>query len=196
MNAENTLLNDYFLNDVNITSNIRNKGEYKYFYIGENSSETDKSFLYFSTMWYTEKITKDMEILSSCYNNINTGQLFYNKATKKYNLFIYKNVMDNRNENLSLNLHRIINITPQKIIDNKKNNSKNLTEKDYQNIKNSKIFLASFDYIILNEIDMRILLININTGKFVTLFRKSGIDKEKTERPQLIDIVILLFKEQ
>ena len=186
MNAENTLLNDYFLNDVNITSNIRNKGEYKYFYIGENSSETDKSFLYFSTMWYTEKITKDMEILSSCYNNINTGQLFYNKATKKYNLFIYKNVMDNRNENLSLNLHRIINITPQKIIDNKKNNSKNLTEKDYQNIKNSKIFLASFDYIILNEIDMRILLININTGKFVTLFRK----------PQLIDIVILLFKEQ
>ena len=180
MNAENTLLNDYFLNDVNITSNIRNKGEYKYFYIGENSSETDKSFLYFSTMWYTEKITKDMEILSSCYNNINTGQLFYNKATKKYNLFIYKNVMDNRNENLSLNLHRIINITPQKIIDNKKNNSKNLTEKDYQNIKNSKIFLASFDYIILNEIDMRILLININTGKFVTLFRKSGIDKENT----------------
>ena len=41
MNTENALLKDYFLNDVNITSDIRAKGEYKYFYMGENSSETD-----------------------------------------------------------------------------------------------------------------------------------------------------------
>ena len=114
MNEENSLLKDYFLNDVNITSDIREIGEYKYFYLGENSSETDKSFLYFSTMWYTEKITKDMEIISSCYNPVNTSQLFYNKKTKLYNLYIYKNIIDNRNENISLKLHKIINIIPQK----------------------------------------------------------------------------------
>ena len=116
MNADNTLLDDNFLNDVNITSDVRAKGEFKYFYIGENSSETDKSFLYFSTMWYTEKITKDMKIISSCYNHINTGQLYYNTKTKIYNIFIYKNVLDSKNENLSLKLRRIINIEPYKEI--------------------------------------------------------------------------------
>ena len=50
MSFEKAYLKDDFLNDVSITSDIRAKGEYKYFYIGENSSETDKSFLYFSTM--------------------------------------------------------------------------------------------------------------------------------------------------
>jgi len=180
MNTENALLKDYFLNDVNITSDIRAKGEYKYFYMGENSSETDKSFLYFSTMWYTEKITKDMEIISSCYNPINTGQLFYDKKAKIYKIFIYKNNIDNRNENLSLKLHKIINITPHKKSDNQDTNPKKKEEKDYQNIQNSKIFLASFDYILLNENDARILLININTGKYITIFSKSGLDKDNT----------------
>ena len=89
MNVENALLKEYFLQDVNITSDIRAKGEFKYFYIGENSSETDKSFLYFSAIWYTEKITNDMVIICSCYNHINTAQLYYNKKMNKYNLFIY-----------------------------------------------------------------------------------------------------------
>ena len=182
MNVENNSFNDFFLNGVDITSNIRAKGEYKYFYIGENSSETDKSFLFFSTMWYSEKVTKDMEIICSCYNRINTAQLFYNKKTKKYNLFIYKNIIDNRNENLSLKLLRIIQITPQIKMDNNmnKNSKKNLTEKEYHNIKNGKICLASYDYILLNEYDSRIILIKINTGEFVTLFSASGIEKENT----------------
>ena len=178
MNGENSLLKDYFLNGVNITSDIRAKGEFKYFYIGENSSETDKSFLYFSTMWYTEKITKDMQIVCSCYNHISTGQLYYNTKTKIYNLFIYKNVMDNKNENLSLKLHRIINIAPLKRNFNQNNNQKNQEEKEYQSIMNSKVYLASQDFILLNEIDSRILLININTGKFITIFRKSYDDNE------------------
>ena len=180
MNTDNALLKDYFLNDVTITSDIRAKGEYKYFYIGENSSETDKSFLYFSTMWYTEKITKDMEIISSCYNPINTAQLFYNKKTKIYSIFIYKNKIDNRNENISLKLHKIIKIAPHKKNDDQNSNPKNKEDKDYQNIQNSKIFLASFDYILLNENDTRILLININTGKYITIFSRSGLDKDNT----------------
>ena len=68
MNNDNLEYNDSFLNDINITSNIRAPGEYKYFYCGENNTETDKSFLVFSTMWYTEKVTENMEIISSCYN--------------------------------------------------------------------------------------------------------------------------------
>ena len=178
MNVENASLKEYFLQDVNITSDIRAKGEFKYFYIGENSSETDKSFLYFSAIWYTDKITSDMEIIFSCYNHINTAQLYYNKKIKKYNLFIYKNEVDYRNENISLKLHRIINITPSKKNHNQNNNTKNQTEKDYQSIMSSKIFLASKDYILLNEPDLRVLLININTGKFLTLFRKSSEENE------------------
>ena len=108
MNAENALLKEYFLNDVNITSSIRAPGEFKYFYMGENSSETDKSFLYFSSLWHSEKVTKDMEIICSCYNNINTGQLFYNKKTQNYNLFIYKNIIDYRNENIIKYLFKYI----------------------------------------------------------------------------------------
>ena len=178
MSFEKAYLKDDFLNDVSITSDIRAKGEYKYFYIGENSSETDKSFLYFSTMWYTEKITKDMEIICSCYNHINTGQLFYNKQTKLYNIYIYKNKIDNKNENISLKLYRIINIAPLKRNINQSNNPKNQHEKDYQSIMSSKIFLASNDYILLNEIDARVLLININTGKYITIFRKNIEDND------------------
>ena len=178
MNGENVLSKDYFLNDVNITSDIREKGEFKYFYIGENSSESDKSFLYFSAIWYTEKITSDMEIICSKYNHINTAQLYYNKKTKKYNLLVYKNNVDYRNENISLKLHKIINIIPFKRNYSQNNNSKNQAEKDYQNIMNTKIFLASKDYILLNEPDTRILLININTGKFITIFRKSYEENE------------------
>ena len=133
MNGENVLSKDYFLNDVNITSDIREKGEFKYFYIGENSSESDKSFLYFSSIWYTEKITSDMEIICSKYNHINTAQLYYNKKTKKYNLLVYKNNVDYRNENISLKLHKIINIIPFKRNYSQNNNSKNQAEKDYQN---------------------------------------------------------------
>ena len=178
MNVENALLKEYFLQDVNITSDIRAKGEFKYFYIGENSSETDKSFLYFSAIWYTEKITNDMVIICSCYNHINTAQLYYNKKMNKYNLFIYKNEVDYRNENISLKLHRIINISLSKKNYHQNNNAKHQTEKDYQSIINSKIFLASKDYIILNEPDLRVLLININTGKFLTIFRKSPEENE------------------
>ena len=178
MNVDNALSKDYFLQDVNITSDIRAKGEFKYFYIGENSTESDKSFLYFSAIWYTERITNDMEIICSCYNQINTAQLYYNKKIKKYNLFIYKNEIDYRNENISLKLHRIINITPLKKNYNHNNNTKNQKEKEYHTIINSKIFLASKDYILLNEPDLRVLLININTGKFLTLFRKSLDENE------------------
>ena len=72
---------DNFLNAVDITSTIRAKGEYKYYYCGENNSETDKSFLAVATMWYNDRITSDMEILASCHNPLNTAQLFFNNET-------------------------------------------------------------------------------------------------------------------
>ena len=61
---------------------------------------------------------------------------------------------------------------------NQINNPKNQHEKDYQSIMSSKIFLASNDYILLNEIDARVLLININTGKYITIFRKNIKDND------------------
>ena len=102
---------EYFLNSVDITSNIRTKGEYKYYYCGENNSESDKSFTAISTMWFNEKITSDMEILSSCYNPINTAQIFYNNKTNTYTVLVYKNIIDYRNENMQLKLLHNVNLS-------------------------------------------------------------------------------------
>ncbi len=180
MNNDNLEYNDSFLNDINITSNIRAPGEYKYFYCGENNTETDKSFLVFSTMWYTEKVTENMEIISSCYNSINTAQLFLNKKTNLYNLFIYKNIIDYKSENMSLKLLKIINLPSKNKSDNQNsktiNGSKN--DKDYLNNMNSKIYFASNNYILLNETDCRILLIDIYTSSYLTIFSKTFEEKE------------------
>ena len=184
MNDDISGYKDEFLNDVNITSNIRAPGEYKYFYSGENSTETDKSFLFFSTMWFTEKVTENMEIISSCYNSINTAQLFFNKKTNLYNLFIYKNKIDYRNENMSLKLFKIINIALQNKTDNQNNannnrmNNNTKFDKDFLNNINTKIYFASNNYILLNELDNRILLIDIDNNSYITIFSKIYEEKE------------------
>ena len=181
MNSQNSDYNDSFLNDVNITSNIRAPGEFKYFYCGDNYSETDKSFLVFSTMWHTERVTENMEIIHSCYNSQSTAQLFINKNTNLYNLFIYKNIIDYRNENLSLQLIKIINFQPKSKYDSQNNIKINImakNDKDYLNIMKSKIYFASNNFILLNENDCRILLIDINNASYITIFSKSFEEKE------------------
>ena len=50
MNFDNFTEEGSFLNAVNITSNVRAPGEYKYYYCGEKNSSSDKSFLSISTM--------------------------------------------------------------------------------------------------------------------------------------------------
>ena len=184
MENNNIDLSNSFLNEVNITSNIRAPGEFKYFYCGENNTETDKSFLVFSTMWYTERVTDDMEIISSIYNSNNTVQLFLNKKNDLYNLFIYKNIVDYKNENMSLKLLKILNIVPkiklEKQINNNKTNNTNKTysKKEYSSLMNTKIFFASNNFILLNEIDLRIMLIDIYEGTFVNLYCKNNDEKE------------------
>jgi hypothetical protein len=172
----------YFLNEVNITSNIRGPGEYKYFYFGENNSGSDKSFLVFSTMWYTDRITDNMEIICSCYNSNNIAQLYINKMTNLYNLYIYKNIIDYKNENMSLKLLKIINIIPTNKSEqnniSKSNTNQIKNEKGYMNYMNAKIYFASNNYILLNEKDYRILLIDLNTSNYITIFSKNFEDKE------------------
>ena len=182
MNNDNLDFKDNFLNEVNITSNIRGPGEYKYYYFGENNSGSDKSFLVFSTMWYTDRITDDMEIICSCYNSINIAQLYINKMTNLYNLYIYKNIIDYRNENMSLKLLKIINIIPTNKSEqnniSKSNTNQTKNEKDYINYMNAKIYFASKNYMLLNEKDCRILLIDLNTSSYTTIFSKNYEDKE------------------
>ena len=184
MNNENFNYKDSFLKDINITSNIRSPGEFKYFYCGENSSETDKSFLVFSTMWSTERITDNMELISSCYNSVNTAQLFFNKKTYFYNLFIYRNIIDYKNENMSLKLFKIINIEAKnknkfdiQNNDIKINNTKK-NKTDYLYLINTKIYFASNNYVLLNEFDSRILLIDINSASYMEIFSKPFSEKE------------------
>ena len=162
---------DSFLNEVDITSKIRAPGEYKYYYCGENNSETDKSFLVVSSMWYTEKITEDMELHASCYNPTNTAQLFLNTKTNIYNIFVYQNIIDYHNENMTLKLIQQINLSSKYKIEN--TSSKNEFEKI-----TVKMYFVSNNYILLNEIDYRIILIDIENGNFITIFNKTSEQKE------------------
>ena len=160
-----------FLNEVDITSRIRAPGEHKYYYCGENNSESDKSFLVVSSMWYTEKITEEMELQSSCYNSINTAQIFLNTKTNIYNILIYQNIIDYHNENMTLKLTHQINIPSKYKIES-------INNKNEQDKTIVKIFFVSNEYILLNEIDYRIILIEIETCNFITIFSKTSEEKE------------------
>ena len=160
-----------FLNEVDITSKIRAPGEHKYYYCGENNSESDKSFLVVSSMWYTNKITEDMELQASCYNSNNTAQIFLNIKTNIYNIFVYQNIIDYHNENMTLKLFQQINL-PSKY---KLEGINNRNEIDKTTVK---IFFVSSNYILFNEIDYRIILIEIETGNFITIFNKTSEEKE------------------
>ena len=162
---------DYFLNSVDITSKIRAPGEYKYYYCGENNSETDKSFLVVSSMWFNEKITSDMEILASCYTPINTAQLFYNNTTKSFNIMIYKNIIDYRNENMILKLIHQVNIPANFKIDTTNNEIK-------IDIKKVKIFLVGKNYLLINIFDLNILLLDYISGNYITIFSRIFEEKE------------------
>ena len=162
---------DYFLNSVDITSKIRAPGEYKYYYCGENNSETDKSFLVVSSMWFNEKITSDMEILASCYNPINTAQLFYNNTTKYFNIMIYRNIIDYRNENMILKLINRVNIPANFKIDTTNNEIK-------IDIKKVKIFLVGKNYLLINIFDLNILLLDYINGNYITIFSRIFEEKE------------------
>ena len=151
-----------FLNEVDITSRIRAPGEHKYYYCGENNSESDKSFLVVSSMWYTEKITEEMELQSSCYNSINTAQIFLNTKTNIYNILIYQNIIDYHNENMTLKLTHQINIPSKYKIES-------INNKNEQDKTIVKIFFVSNEYI---------LLIEIETGNFITIFSKTSEEKE------------------
>ena len=155
------------LNSVNITSNVRAPGEYKYYYNGDNSSERDLSYLTVSSMWYTLSITSDHHLLSSTYNSSFFAQLFYIPNQKRLLLYIYKTKLDYRNENIRVTPYQTINLplsnyfltTPPSEIDY----DKELT----------RIFFAANSFIILNDFDTRILIIDINSGKYITLFEKA-----------------------
>ena len=152
------------LNPVNITSNVRAPGEYKYYYCGENATEKDKSLLAVSTMWYTTKISSEHELLASTYNNDYTAQLYLNKTQKIYSLFVYKNIIDYRNENFDLKNVQVINIPIPVFLKN--------GNIEFEKIL-SKIYFAANNYILLNDIDNRILLIDFSTGKYVTIFERT-----------------------
>ena len=81
------------LNSVNITSNVRAPGEYKYYYCGENNSSSDKSFLSFSTMWYTTNISEEKYLLSSCYNETYTSYIYIIVQSNIYIIFMFIKIL-------------------------------------------------------------------------------------------------------
>ena len=161
---------NYVLNSINITSYVRAPGEYKYYYKGENTSEIDKSFFAFSTMWYNSKITSDLELLSSNYNSNYTAQLYLNKTKKIYNIYIYKNEIDFRSENLNFKLIRILDFPLSKYFDISTYDSSKII---------TTIFFASDYYLIINDIDIRIILLDFRNGNYVSIFEKSNEQFER-----------------
>ena len=163
-------IDDNFLNDVDITSNIRAPGEYKYYYCGENNSESDKSFLAISSMWYSDKISSDMEIICSCHNSINTEHLFLDDKTNAYSILIYKNIIDYRNENMILKLIHQVNLTPNFQLD--------INTQIQIDKRKVKIFLVGKNYLVINIIDFNILLLDYTNGNFITIFARTFEEKE------------------
>ena len=161
------------LNPVSITSDVRAPGEYKYYYCGENNINSDKSFLTVSSMWYTSKISEDLILLSSCYTNLYTCYLYYCPKKDIYNIFVFQNKIDYKSENISLKPIKIIHL--EHCYKSKEINimKSDLNQKPIINI-NVKIFFAANNYLILNEIDKRIILIDFFNGNYITIFRNNN----------------------
>ena len=166
------------LNSVNITSNVRAPGEYKYYYCGENNSASDKSFLSFSTSWFTTKISEEKFLLSSCYNELYTAFIYYCPIKSLYNIYVYKNIIDYKSENVSLKPFQLIHLEPSykpKDIIISINDSNGMP---VINI-NVKIFFGADNYLLINELDKKITFLDFFTGKFITLFHiKDGKSQE------------------
>ena len=157
------------LNSVNITSNVRAPGEYKYYYCGENNSSSDKSFLSFSTMWATTKITEEKFLLSSCYNEAYTAFIFYCPIKKLYNIYVYKNIIDYKSENISLKPIQLIHLEPSYKSKDIVISTNDNTGMPMINIA-VKIFLGAENYLLLNEVDKRIIVIDFFNGNYISLF--------------------------
>jgi len=182
MNYDNYSDEGSALNSVNITSNVRAPGEYKYYYCGENNSASDKSFLAFSTMWYTQKITEDMILLSSCYTSLYTCLLYFHSKTTFYYIYVYQNVLDYKSENISLKPIQLIYLDHS--IKKKDIDVRSETNQPVYN-KIAKIYFGADNYLLLNEIDRRILLIDFINGNYVTIF----VNKEPKNQEPLYNII-------
>ena len=153
-----------FLNPINITSNLRAPGEYKYYYNGDTSSQSDSSYFTISSLWYTPSIPSTYKLLSTTYNPFYFVQLFYIPQLKQYSLHIYKTQITTQTESITVSLYNIINLPASSYF--KCTHSSNI---NYA-ITHTCIYIAATSFIILNDIDIRILLIDINSGKYITLF--------------------------
>ena len=179
MNDDNFNEEKDCLNAVNITSNVRAPGEYKYYYCGENNTSSDKSFLSFSPIWYTTKISEEKFLLSTCYTEIYTAFIYYCPVKCLYNIYIYQNKIDYKSENISLKPIQLIHLEPiykQKDIIISKNDMNGMP---IINI-DVKIFFGAENYLILNELDRRIILIDFFTGNFITLFSNKEAKTQET----------------
>ena len=165
------------LNPVNITSNVRAPGEYKYYYCGENNSSSDKSFLSFSTMWATTKITEEKFLLSSCYNEAYTAFIYYCPIKKLYNIYVYKNIIDYKSENISLKPIQLIHLEPSYKSKDIVISTNDNTGMPMINIA-VKIFLGAENYLLLNEVDKRIIVIDFFNGNYISLFNSKDTKTE------------------
>ena len=179
MNYDNYNDENSCLNAVNITSNVRAPGEYKYYYCGENNSSSDKSFLSISTMWYTTKISEDMFLLSSNYTTLYTCLLYYCPKKSIYNIYVYQNSLDYKSENICLKPIQIIQLQHSYKAKDIIISKSDTTGQPVINI-NVKIYFGADNYLLLNEIDRRILLIDFINGNYVTIFSNK---EQKSQEP-------------
>ena len=166
------------LSPISIKSNIRHPNEYKYFYNNNNNINSDESFLSISTMW-SNSLNSNYIFLSTNYTQKFTVFLYLNKQNKKYILYIYNNKIDYRNETINLCLENVYTIP---LLNNNFNNNVN-------------IYIASDNYLLLNEFENRILLIDIFTGNFITLFNNNINNNNNDNNEDLFYNIINTFDE-
>ena len=154
------------LNPINITSNLRAPGEYKYYYNGDSSSQSDSSYYTISSIWYTPSIPSTYKLLSTTYNPSYFVQLFYIPHLKQFSLYIYKTQLNTSTESITVSPYNIVTLPASSYFKSTPSSDINYA------MTHSRIYIASTSFIVLNDIDIRILLIDINSGKYITLFSK------------------------
>jgi hypothetical protein len=127
-------------------------------------------------MWYTQNISEDMIILSSCYTPLYTCLLYYTPKKNFYYIYVYQNILDYKSEIVSLKAVQIIQL-------------KHSIKEEEITLRSSstgvinkivKIYFGADNYLLLNEIDRRILLIDFINGNYVTIFNNK---EEKSQEP-------------
>ena len=119
-----------------------------------------------------------MFLLSSCYTQYYTCLLYYCQKKNIYNIYVYQNSLDYKSENISLKPIQLIQLEHSYKAKDIVITKSDRTGQSVINI-NVKIYFGADNYILLNEVDRRILLIDFINGNYITIFNNKELKSQE-----------------